>query len=108
MSSMRFPALAAAAGLAVLFLGSSPAAAQNRAGPDWDHPMMWGMWFAGPLMMLLFVAAVVAITVAVVRWLGHGGQGGSGERALAILRERLARGEISPEEYEARKRLIVD
>lgn len=63
----------------------------------------WGlMWFMG----LLWMAAVIAIPVAVVYWLvgGRQTQGTSGEdTALAILREQHARGEIDEEEYETRR-----
>jgi len=81
-----------------------------------DHPHMWdygwGMMIVGPLMMLLLVAAVVVVVVLLVRWLGGGpartaGDAGQG-RALDILRERFARGEIDKEEFEERRRLLAD
>jgi len=60
-------------------------------------------------MMLLFIAAVVVLVVLAVRWLG--GTGGatpraSQSRALEILKERFARGEIDKEEFEERRRAL--
>jgi putative membrane protein len=66
----------------------------------------WG-WFAMGH-VLWWVLLLVAIA-ALVRWtLGHGphrSQGGS-DRALDLLRERYARGEIDQQEFEARKRVL--
>jgi len=81
-----------------------------------DHPHMWdygwGMMIMGPLMMVLLVAAVVVVVVLLVRWLGGGPArtaGGAGQaRALDILKERFARGEIDKEEFEERRRLLAD
>ena len=90
-----------------------PAWAQ-QAGPPYGPDMMWpggwyGMMFLGPVMMLLFIAAVVVLVVLAVRWLG--GTGGaapraSQSRALEILKERFARGEIDKEEFEERRRAL--
>jgi len=46
-----------------------------------------------------------------VRWLGGLGHGGrsdraDGDRALAVLRERFARGEIDADEYESRRGVL--
>ena len=75
------------------------------------HPMMWGWgaWGLGMMvMMFLFWALVIAGLVVGIRWLvrqsdeARGGH--SADRALQILRERYARGEIGKEEFEARRR----
>lgn len=72
--------------------------------------MMWpGMMFLGPLMMILFVAAVVVLVVLAVRWMGGSGgaaPGASQSRALDILKERFARGEIDEKEFETRRRAL--
>jgi putative membrane protein len=47
---------------------------------------------------------VIAGLVLGVRWLARQGRQGSGDRALDILRERYARGEINKEEFDARHR----
>jgi putative membrane protein len=64
-----------------------------------------GMMLGGPLLLIGGVALVI--------WLARGGQlsnvmstwnGGGGDRALDILRERYARGEITLEQYEQMRR----
>jgi putative membrane protein len=85
--------------------------AQDRPW-DWGgHPMMWGWgaWGLGMMvMMFLFWALVIAGLVVGIRWLVRQGDearsGHSADRALQILRERYARGEIGKEEFEARRR----
>tara|TARA_R110001599_G_scaffold349341_2_gene577625 strand:+ start:2155 stop:2388 length:234 start_codon:yes stop_codon:yes gene_type:complete len=77
---------------------------------------MWngGSWmFFGPLMMIVFIAAIVAVVVLVVRWLGGPGHGAAphpppGRTPLDILKERFARGEIDKEEFEERRRTLGD
>ena len=70
---------------------------------------------------LAFVVFVVAVVILGVRWLIRntnttpgGGPGASGgwpaakpeDTALALLRERFARGEIDAEEFEQRRRTL--
>lgn len=65
--------------------------------------MMWGM----PWMMLLGAIFWLAILVAVglgIWWLASGLRPTGRHAALEVLRERYARGEISREEFEARRR----
>ncbi len=66
---------------------------------------MGGFGFGGIFMILWWILIIVGF-VALVKWLlgpslGHGG--GSSSRALDILKERYARGEIDEQEY--RKKL---
>jgi putative membrane protein len=99
-----------------------PAVAQD-ASPAWRHgPGMMGdgawawMMFFGPLMMILFVAAVVVLVAFALRWLtGHGLHGSYGaghapappsKAPLDILKERFARGEIDKAEFEERRRVL--
>ena len=69
----------------------------------------YGMgWFGGIFMLVFWILIIVGI-VFLIRWLIHstkGGTGGtqSGSRAMEILKERYARGEINKEEYEEKKR----
>ncbi len=95
-------------------LGASSASwAQQQGGPYYG-PHMWngGLWmFVGPLMMIVFIAAVVAVVVLMVRWLGGPGRGTAphpppGRTPLDILKERFARGEIDREEFEERQRVL--
>ena len=66
----------------------------------------WSMF--GGLQMLLWWGLVIVAIVLVVRWFSAGG--GRGDKrpgedsALTILRERYARGEVTKEEFEARRR----
>lgn len=94
------------------FTVSSTAWAQQQ---DWPYhgPHMWsggGWMFLGPLMMIVFIVAIVAAVVLIFRWLG-GGHGAAppttpGRTPLDILKERFARGEIDKEEFEERRRVL--
>lgn len=66
----------------------------------------WYWWGFGALHMLLFWALLIVLIVALVRWLGSMRESGdrSRGRALEILQERYARGEIQKDEYEQKKR----
>ncbi len=93
------------------FLLAAPAVAQPAWG--YGHPMMGGAWmFFGFLFMLLLLVLLVAAAVAILRWLGvlpqAGTRRGSRTDALAILEERLARGEIDVDEFERRKKALSD
>ena len=108
-------------GTTTAILTGSPAAAQDAA-PGWQHGpgMMWdGSWawmmLLGPLMMILFVAAVVVLVVVALRWLGGhvspagchaAAPGRPGRTPLDILKERFARGEIDKEEFEEGRRAL--
>ena len=65
--------------------------------------MMWGM---SGMMMIMVLGWLLAIglIVAAVWWLATRGWPARRNDALEILRERYARGEISREEYESRRR----
>jgi len=91
------------------WLALVPPVAQERVA-DWGwgmHPMWW-MWGAGGfvmmLMMLVFWGLVIAGVVLGVRWLLGQSREPRADRALDILRERYARGDIGKEEFEAKKR----
>ena len=86
------------------------ARADSWAG-DWHDGWGWGHMFFGSFMMLLFWGGLIILIVLAVRWIGSSpGRGGDGaapeNRALGILEERYARGEIDKEEFEERKRLL--
>ena len=95
-------------------LGVSSAAWAQQQSESYYGPHMWngGLWmFVGPLMMIVFIAAVVAVVVLMVRWLGGLGHGTAphpppGRTPLDILKERFARGEIDKEDFEERRRLL--
>lgn len=74
----------------------------------YDGTMMG--WMAGVMILSLLVgvslvALLIVALVAAIRWLWRSPRPGEPEdRALSILRERYARGEIGREEFEARWR----
>lgn len=73
--------------------------------------MMGGYFGFGWLFMLLFlvfvVAGIVWLVLAITRSQGTvGTKNESGSRALRILEERLARGEIDVEEFRTRRAVI--
>lgn len=65
--------------------------------------MMWGMSGMIAFMILAWVVVIAAI-VAAVGWGVRYMKSTPRNAALDILRERYARGEISREEYESRRR----
>jgi putative membrane protein len=82
---------------------------QERSyGWTWEMHPMWFMWGVGGIVMmlgmLLFWAVIITAIVVGIRWLVGNGRGEQSDPAMRILRERYARGEISPEEFEQRKR----
>ena len=68
----------------------------------------WGMGWFGGLFALIFWILVIVGLVFLIKWLiqstsrGHTGNAG-GNRALEILKERYARGEIDKAEFETKK-----
>jgi putative membrane protein len=87
------------------------AVADPGDGRSFDHygMMGWGGWFYGPFMMLLFFALLVGAVLLVLRLLGADGPRSDEkreDRALKILRERFAKGEITKEEFEASRKVL--
>ncbi|HKJ71827.1 MAG TPA: SHOCT domain-containing protein [Gammaproteobacteria bacterium] len=76
----------------------------------YGHDGFW-MWGFGGIFMILFWILVILAIAALVRWLavtgshagGGPGSGGGRRRALEVLEERYARGEIEREEYLQKK-----
>jgi putative membrane protein len=78
---------------------------------------LFALWF---LVSIAFVVLLVVLVVLAIRWLlrslssssaaSPSSPGASGtatdDRALAVLRERFARGEIDAEEFEERRRTL--
>jgi len=94
------------AGLVTL-LGPAVAAAQERPHEwGWGMHPMWGVWGLGMmLMMLVFWGVVIVGIVLAIRWLANQGtKPRSSDTAIDILRQRYARGDISKEEFDAKKR----
>lgn len=71
----------------------------------WGTGSMMG-WFGGGLMMIIFWVLFIALIVWAVREFG-GRNVQSSSRALDILKERYAKGELSKEEFESKKKDIA-
>ena len=89
------------------WLTPAAALAQERVY-EWGwgmHPMWWGAWGLGMMViMLLFWVVVIVGLVVGIRWLLGQAKAPSSDSALEIVRQRYARGEINKEEFEAKKR----
>ena len=72
-------------------------------------PMMNGYWFGpGSLLMVLFWVFVIATIVWLVLTFARPQASGRDDTALRILEERLARGELDPEEFRVRRSAIAE
>ncbi|WP_392336436.1 SHOCT domain-containing protein [Loktanella salsilacus] len=83
------------------------------------HDMMWGsnQWggfgmVLGPIFMILIVVGIVAAIIYLLRLFGATGPAtishAAHDRALALLKERYAKGEIDSTEFAERKKLLAD
>jgi putative membrane protein len=99
------------------YLYSSPAIAQSGRYNSWHMGrwMMhdWGMGWFGIIFTLLFWGLIIFGLVSLIRWLikntsnkGHTGVN-TGAKAIDILKERYARGEIARDEFESMKKDIL-
>jgi putative membrane protein len=76
----------------------------------WGADMMgwgggWGWSWFGIVHMVLWWFLIILGIVVLAKWLfGGGSRNPEGDRALTILRERYARGEIDKQEFDARRR----
>ena len=85
------------------------AQAQERGyGWGWGMHPMWGVWgawgIAMMVMVLLFWGVVIVGIVLGIRWLMGQGREPQRDTAMDILRQRYARGDVTKEEFEAKKR----
>jgi putative membrane protein len=76
------------------------------------HEPMMGMWglLGYVLMVALWAVALVAIVLWVKSWLERGRPGSASrepESALEIPKKRYARGEISKEEFDERRKNLL-
>jgi uncharacterized membrane protein len=90
----------------------------EERGFDWHwdmQPVWWPFAVLAASLLLLVLFGWVLLNLAPlilggiaavlgIRWLARAGRGSRHDPAVAILRERYARGEISREEFEARLR----
>ncbi|MFH1162374.1 MAG: SHOCT domain-containing protein [Candidatus Jorgensenbacteria bacterium] len=72
---------------------------------NWGYGGGWG--WGGTLMMFLWWIFVIIALVALVRWFTHHSSCCGNGKALEILKERYAKGEINKKEYEEKKRELT-
>ena len=73
-------------------------------GNGWMTQGAMPWMFFGPVMMLIFFAACIAVLFLIARGLGRTS---AADGALGILKERFARGEIDQAEFEQRRRILL-
>lgn len=75
---------------------------------DTDHMGDWGAgwWIVMVLMMVVFWALIILGAVWLVRSLADGNHTIRHRDPLEVLEQRLASGEITPEEYRERRDLL--
>lgn len=109
MKSILTSSLIGGAMLTSSKLAAAQGYAQGFGGYD-NHPMMWGNWFMGPMMMVFMLVVVVIAIVLILKLLGFTGgtnaKSDAQSNARAILDERFAKGEIDKPEYEERKKTL--
>ncbi|SDY06730.1 SHOCT domain-containing protein [Citreimonas salinaria] len=98
---------------AMIFLTSIAVSAGGPAFADpigggyyQGHMNGWGMGLIGFGMMILFWGGLAALIVLAIRWIGDQNNGPARRNAMDVLKERLARGEIDPEEFELRRKYL--
>lgn len=71
-------------------------------GPSFDH----GPWFMGWLFPLLFWGVIAYFMFSIVRYIFTGKKTSVNDRAIEILRNRYASGEINEQEYTTHKAIL--
>lgn len=70
--------------------------------------MGWWMWLVMGVGTLAFWIVIVLAVRTLLPGRGHQAADPQRSEPLTLLKERLARGEVSPEEFVQRRRLIVN
>ncbi|OIQ78525.1 hypothetical protein GALL_397620 [mine drainage metagenome] len=119
---MKLSTIMASVGISTATFAGA-ALADAASGPvgygNYGRGMMWGgdQWggfgmVLGPIFMILVMVGIVAAVIYIIRIYAPHAIGPinrpSEDRALAMLRERLAKGEIDTKEFEERKRMLLE
>ncbi|MFO7964054.1 MAG: SHOCT domain-containing protein [Desulfobacterales bacterium] len=95
---------------------ANPVCANSGRYDDWHHHWMMGDWGIGWLGMVLMIVFWVLVVVGIVLLIKYMVQSGSNRsnagvdsrpKAMEILKERYARGEITRDEFESIKKDIL-
>lgn len=70
---------------------------------NWGYGMMGGL-FGGIMMLFFWILFIVFIVWIVKEVSGRNSSSNSSSKALDILKERYAKGEINKEEFEAKRK----
>ena len=94
-----------------LLIGATGSAVANGGSGAYGGGMMndgwgWGVFGGWGLLWLLLLVGVIAFVVLVVRGNGRTRNEGQPDRAYEELRKQYARGELSYEEFEKRRRKL--
>ncbi len=97
---------------------TAPALAEAQTSTrstDWmSHSSWgWGHMLFGSFMMIIFWGALIIVAILLAKWLWRGSHdtrhaAPSAHPALEILKERYARGEIDKQEFDERRKDLMD
>jgi putative membrane protein len=97
----------------ILFTLLQPWSAMAQSQPGWDWPGPWHMWAGGwgfwwifPLLMFGLMVFLCALFMFRGPW-SHREHRDATTPALTVLNERFAKGDISKEEFEEKRAILV-
>jgi putative membrane protein len=100
--------------LSILVLLLLPLSAVAQPQPGWDWPGPWHMWAGGwgfwwvfPVLMFGLMIFLCAFFMFRGPWMHPDRDRDTSTSALTLLSERFAKGDISKEEFEEKKAILV-
>lgn len=73
----------------------------------YGNSLGWGTMSFGWIFMILVWVLVIAGVIFLAKFLAHGNGAGQTSRALDVLKERYAKGEIGKKEFEEKKKDLI-